>query len=484
MEGKDGSVSPEKLLHYCATHQVVVCTACRYAVQPAAIPRHLKDIHHIQSNQRRPFIAYANTLKLKKPEEVEPPRPGQFPLPYLPLEQGWRCDAPGCDYLCASIKRMETHWTAEHGRKGYSKSDWSSVPLQSFFRGNRLRYFTSSTWSSDNVATTLSDNQHKRRLKGKYNLDSLDSETLDHYFSYFYKSFVTNDETERIWVDVVPGLAYDTPFLLQGILACTTLHRAYLNPEMRQVYTLRACAHQDAAIPQFRHAINHPDEKNCDAIMSFAYILVIYSLATDTESSMNPLLIVEDKNVDGEMNLILPQWLHFIRAGCSMLCEVWDRIENGPASALTSTWENQLRDQEIAARTNDLPHLPYFKSLVPRDGSWPEESIQIYLTAATALAESFAYIESAKGKFQVNPWNILGVWPVRVEMAFISLISKRHPGALILLAYYCIILKCMENLWYFEGRPMKLLAAIEDALDTRWRPCIQEPIEIVTGSKE
>ncbi|KAJ5314127.1 Cutinase [Penicillium atrosanguineum] len=481
MEETNGTVSPEKLLHYCATHQVLICTACRYAVQPAAIPRHLKDIHHIQSNQRRPFIAYANTLKLKKPEEVEPPRPGQFPLRYLPLEQGWRCEAPGCDYLCASIKRMETHWAAKHGRKGYSNSDWSYAPLQSFFRGNMLRYFTSSTRPVKNVATALYENQHMKRIKEKYNLDSMDSEILDHYFSSFYKSFVTNDQTERIWVDVVPGLAYDISFLLQGILACTALHMAYLTPEMRQEYTLRAYYHQDTAIPQFRHAINYPDEQNCDAIMSFAYILVIYSLATDTESSKNPLLIVEDEIVDGEMNLILPQWLHFIRAGCSMLCEVWDIIENGPASALAYTWESQLKDQEIEA--GDLPYLPYFKSLVPSDGSWSEESIRIYHVTATALAESFAYLESAKGNYQVNPWNILGVWPVRVEMAFFSLISEKHPGALIILAYYCIILKDMEKLWYFEGRPAKLLVSIEDVLDTRWHSRIQEPIKIVTGSK-
>lgn len=438
----------------------------------------------MSSNQRRAFIAYANTLKLKKPEEVTPPRSEQFPLPYLPLEQGWRCKALGCDYLCASTKRMEAHWTSQHGRKGYLHSDWSSAPLQSFFRGNMLRYFTSSMRPADNVAIKVPKNQHRRRIQRKYNLDSLDSEILDHYFHSFYKSFVTNDQTERIWLDVVPDLAYNIPFLLQGILACTALHMAYINPMKHHMYTIRACAHQDAAIPQFRHAIEHPDEKNCDAIMSFAYILVIYSLATDTKSSQNSLLIVEDAHASSnEADLIIPQWLHFMRAGCTMLCDVWDMIENGPASALATTWEDHLSEQETTVRIEDLPYLHYFKSLVPGDGSWSEEVVQIYQTAATALAESFACFGHAKEKSHINPWNILGVWLLHVEVAFISLVSERHPGALILLAYYCIILKEMDNCWYFEGRPVKLLVTITDALDTRWRPCIQEPIEIVTGSQ-
>ncbi|KAJ5811893.1 hypothetical protein N7474_008194 [Penicillium riverlandense] len=478
---RKGSLISEKLLHYCPAYQVLICTTCRYAVQPAAIPRHLKDIHHIHSNQRRPLIAYAKTLKLKNPKEVRSIQPEEFPLPYLPLEQGWCCEAQGCDYLCASTKRMESHWSAQHGRKGYPSGDWSAVPLQSFFRGNMLRYFTNphSSTKLDGDVAKISEKQHIRRIREKYNLDPIDAEVLDHYFSSSYKSFVTNETTERIWRDVVPDLAYNNPFLLRGILACTALHMTYLNRPQRQTYTLRACAHQDAALPQFRYAIDHPDKNNCDAIMSFAYLLVIHSFATDSESTTNSLLIVDDAHENSDKTeLILPQWLHFIRAGCSMLCDVWDRIESGPASALASAWEDQF-----VVGNDNLPYLDYFVSLVPGDGSWSDESTEIYKTAANALAGSFAYLERAKSKANVNMWNILAVWPMRVEVAFISLLSERHPGALILLAYYCMILKDVEDCWYFKGRPVKLLASIADVLDVRWYPYIQEPINVVTGSK-
>ncbi|KAJ5601791.1 hypothetical protein N7510_011325 [Penicillium lagena] len=477
---RKGSLLPEKLLHYCPAHQVLICTTCHYAVQPAAIPRHLKDIHHIRSNQRRPFITYAKTLKLKSPEEVRSIQPKEFPLPYLPLEQGWCCEAQGCGYLCASTKRMETHWSAQHGRKGYSNVDWSATPLQSFFRGNMLRYFTN-TYSSTKLGGNEAkiSGKHNRRIRERYNLDPIDVKILDHYFSSSYKSFVTNETTETIWLDVVPDLAYNNPFLLRGILACTALHMAYLNRPQRQTYTLRACAHQDAALPEFRYAINHPDEKNCDAIMSFAYLLIIYSFATDSENTTNSFLIVDETHENADKpELILPQWLHFIRAGCSMLCDVWDRIQSGPASALASAWEEQFD-----VGNDNLPYLDYFVSLVPSDGSWSDESTKIYKSAAHALATSFAYIERAKSKANVNMWNVLAVWPMRVEVAFISLLSERHPGALILLAYYCVILKDMEDCWYFEGRPVKLLASIADVLDARWCPYIQEPINVFIGSK-
>lgn len=165
-----------------------------------------------------------------------------------------------------------------------------------------------------------------------------------------------------------------------------------------------------------------------------------------------------------------------------MICNVWDRIENGPASALASAWD-ELGANKFEDEREDLPYLNYFKSLVLGDGSWSDESVELYQSAANTLNESFALYRRAKRKSHINPWRILGVWPVRLEIAFISLLSEGHPRALILLAYYCIILKNMKNCWYLEGRPAKLLQSIEDVLDTRWHPYIQEPIEAVMGLK-
>lgn len=103
---------------------------------------------------------------------------------------------------------------------------------------------------------------HIRRIQRKHNLSRLDAKALDNYFSSSYKSFVTNDQTGlRIWLDVVPDLAYNHLFLLQGILAskyATTygIPKSYKTADIPR-YTLHACAHQDWALPQFRHAIHH-----------------------------------------------------------------------------------------------------------------------------------------------------------------------------------------------------------------------------------
>nr|XP_035341511.1 uncharacterized protein TRUGW13939_02424 [Talaromyces rugulosus]QKX55332.1 hypothetical protein TRUGW13939_02424 [Talaromyces rugulosus] len=485
----DPYIQPHKLFYYSPTYRVVICTSCRYAVQPAAIARHLKEIHHIYRSQRRPFIAYTESLILESPEKVRPPPPEDFPVPHLPVHQGWRCQAPRCGYLCISTKRMQSHWPAKHRCKGDRTRDWIAVPLQTFFRGSLLSYFTKEPSLRQQASVAMSfpsvtdDGElvtkfpYIKKLQRQYELDYIGTSILEHYFDATYKTFVTNHSTEQIWLDIVPTLAYDNPFLLHGILACTSLHMAYIFPAHRHIYNLQACSHQSTALPLFRFAIDHPTEQNCDSIVVFAHLLVIYSFASDTDSSNYSLFLVDDDSNGNVKNcLAIPQWLHFIRAGCSMLCDVWDKVENGPVSALAATWED-----EIVVHDKSLPYMKHFLALIPGDSSWSSESISTYRNAATSLAESFAYLDSKDMESSITTWNVLGAWPLRIEDAYVDLLHERHPGALVLLAYYCIILKKLEKFWYFEGRAVKLISSIAGVLDERWHPSIQEAFERVIG---
>lgn len=462
----------QELLKYFPAYQVLICTSCRYALKPGGIVRHMKDIHHLQHEQRRPYTLYASNLKLKKPEDVSEPREEDFPMPYLPLEQGWRCEALRCDYLCVSTKRMENHWSAKHGRKGYPSNDWSPAPLQTFFRGNMLRYFTIHRGThhdrhQPSLAVTL---PYVQKMRDKYGLDAIDCLTLEHYFYSSHKSFATNGETEKIWLNVVSDLAYEHLFLLHGIIACTALHMAHLYPAQRQEYTVRAYAHQDSALPLFRDAMNRPTAQNCDAIMAFAYMLVVYTFATELDNENSLLLITNNPETSQEgEQLVLPQWLHFVRCGCSVLCDVWDKIETGPISVLANAWEHELNVGD-----SKFPYLDHFMSIVPQDGSWSDHVISVYQDGANALAEAFAYLDKTKTKTSVSTWYILDLWPVRLEDEFYDLIFQRHPGALILLAYYCVLMKPMDHCWYFEGRRAKLIAAITNVLDTKWHPYLQD----------
>lgn len=134
---------PEQLLQFHPTYKVLICKGCRYAIQPTGIARHLKEIHHIYRSHRRPYLSYASRFKLAEPQSVIQTGIGEFPVGLLPVLDGLQCTAAtGCGFLCASTKRMQNHWLSVHGRHGNANIDWRFTPLQTFFKGNLLHYFT------------------------------------------------------------------------------------------------------------------------------------------------------------------------------------------------------------------------------------------------------------------------------------------------------------------------------------------------------
>lgn len=135
-------MTPKDLLFYHDAYRIVICKACEYAIQPAAIARHLKDIHAIHRHHRRPYTNYVTKLSLSDPSELFSIVVADFPVPKLPVIGGLQYLNQGCGHLRATVKRMQSHWLASHQMPGFAALDWQLVPLQTFFGGNMLRYFT------------------------------------------------------------------------------------------------------------------------------------------------------------------------------------------------------------------------------------------------------------------------------------------------------------------------------------------------------
>lgn len=181
------SVQPSDLLQYLGEFKVIVCTSCQYALQPSAISRHLKDIHRILRSSRKPFVQYVSTLDLNSPETVIQSTDDlkEFPVPLLPVQDGLKCNHQGCSHLCVTEKRMKRHWAIEHGQPGRPGLDWSSVPLQTFFRGNSLRYFTKSPFPA-----VLLHQPPKKAL-----FRDLEAALLQHYIAFTSLTLADGIET-------------------------------------------------------------------------------------------------------------------------------------------------------------------------------------------------------------------------------------------------------------------------------------------------
>ncbi|KAL1850884.1 hypothetical protein Plec18170_006721 [Paecilomyces lecythidis] len=473
---------PAELLEYLAPYQVLVCSTCKYAIQPAAISRHLKEIHRLYRSDREPYLRHAFTFQLADAAEVIKAPIEQFPVPLLPILNGMICGHDNCDYLCASIKRMKRHWVSSHGCAGRENEDWYPVPMQTFFRGNLLSYFTDPCLNSTNAACS---SPTKRLTTAKVFLSTLCKERLyavdlDTHDALLFQHFVmststtiaTDESTKEVWQKVVPPLAGRFDFLMHAILACAALHLVHLDHPNRSAILMKAITHFDAALPLYRSTLAKLQDESAEAILAFAQLLAVNSFALQDENEQ--LLLVRLHNVED-----LPAWLYFARNGCEVLSEFWDHLEQGPLKSLIAAWEEPLVSisHDVKSKWSD-----YLLSLIPPPASanaWPQEVVQVYTNAATSLSHTFSIADALDAQF--TSWHILFIWPMEVSTEFITLLSACHPGMLILVAHYCILLRQLETVWYFKGRAKDLLDTVKSHLGEEYHHCIALPMREVAN---
>lgn len=283
---------------------------------------------------------------------------------------------------------------------------------------------------------------------------------LDHYLTSTYHTLSCNPDTDRAFREVVPQLAAEFPFLLHGILACSALHLAHCDPKNRSQYVVQAMRHQAHALPSFRWTILHVDPENGHAVLAFAFFLVVCSLSLDHDDERLFL------TTDGSESRPSIHWIHFLRNGCSMLCPIWPELISGPLAPLADLWRDDL---DVSPLPTD-PLLVTLLSAVPSGHGdpmhcWSDSEIEIYNDSAAKLADAFAFAE--RHGYAITIWDALNAWAMRVTPEYLCLLQRNHPGALLLLAYYSLLLRPLQTNWFLHHRINKLLDEINIRLEGR-----------------
>lgn len=358
----------------------------------------------------------------------------------------------------------------------------------------RARYFITVTMDSYLTDTNSQNNVEAQEIPLSYiakpssypSLTEPDAHLFHHYITSTSLSISNNTITKQLWQTTVPHLAHHHPFLLHGLLALSALHLAHLTPSQSASQIIAASTHQSLAMPLFRSAITSVTLQNSEAVLVFSHLLVLYSFASESQDERLFLISSSTSpNLPSTNEDILPPWLYFLRNGCSLLCDVWDHLESSPVHALADAW-----DIPITIPSTSTPLLTHLLSILPPSSPspstssslWTGESTTLYATAAHALSAAFASTSVLGDSF--TTWDALRVWPMRLSIEFLELLKGLHPGALVLLAHYCILLKRVRGAWYFEGRAERLLSMILKHLDVEWHWAIRWPLEEIGISSQ
>lgn len=242
---------------------VLICLRCRYAVQKSALNSHLLR-HKIYREERKRLVASVSHLNVLEPDEVSTPAPSSPALAYMTKFAGLRCTVAQCGHLTVSMKRMKLHWKQTHGSLELPIRDSDlarDAVLQTFFRGNKVRYFeVESTYTADldnpishDETSHLDPSDHlvqPRNSDGVQSpIPSIEPQSLlspgnesDMCMLRYFHHFVTvtsltlpfNIDSPlkgRHWQEAVISEALQYSWLMQGLLAISACHMVVLTTD-------------------------------------------------------------------------------------------------------------------------------------------------------------------------------------------------------------------------------------------------------------
>jgi hypothetical protein len=288
-----------------------------------------------------------------------------------------------------------------------------------------------------------------------------------------------NANIRTFWCIETPKLAVHYPFLMHEILAISAFHKAYLEPEERSKYYELGIHHQDLAIKETRKALPSLGADNAGAMFATGAIISLTAFAATglgaRSGSTKPGSAVDDL-----VDIFALQQGMF-----SILSQNHAHVTGGPFAALLSDAE------EGESEEPEQPLLISISAQIATVAAFLEaQPLAAPVRSETLGALSwlkFGLDSSNAPRTTSRDLRFLFYWPNRLSPVYCSMLRRKEPAALVVLAYYAVACRAAESFyWFMEGWAERIVRAIADelAIDPRWRPILQWPWNCIMGTPQ
>lgn len=294
---------------------------------------------------------------------------------------------------------------------------------------------------------------------------------MHHYTAKAYRTLSYSPSVNEALQYDVPRQAFSEPSLLHQLHAFSALHLAFQNPSHRQRYLVRAYQHQDKAFEKITSVLDSElTQDNCHGVYAASIFLIICAFATLPCSEIhNPRFNPIDSL--GEIFTLM--------SGMAAILMASDKeLRTGPLKDIFSEPSNHghsvSRLQEVS---NQLMRAKE-KLSDPLGDLYDSNSLHA-VDAASALIEAIA--DGSKNTSSTPAeLRIVFVWPLWLTLSYLELLQRRHPSALVILAYYGVVLFHAEQTsWFLQQWAGSLLLGIREQLQgTPYYEMLEWPLSI------
>lgn len=259
----------------------------------------------------------------------------------------------------------------------------------------------------------------------------------------------------------------EAPYLLHQLLAFSARHLAFVHPERAGSLKHLADTLQTRAVSLFNMSdwSQRVDRSNCVEILLFSVALGHHLLA--------------------DMLAKRPGGLEGFVAHCTQCMDTQRGIYTVAKSAWPLLLETDLApslnwSKGFTSRRPKGDDCDGVLDLVDRSPSLTEDDKQACRTAINYLQVGLDAIPLDQEATEGNPYQMLFSWTMLVPQEFTRLVADRRPEAIVVLAYYAMLLYHGRFMWQVQDAGAYIMGLIVDYLPPEWHPWLEHPREWIS----
>lgn len=312
---------------------------------------------------------------------------------------------------------------------------------------------------------------------------------LMHHFTSSYSEIMTEhfDILETMWQHEMPRIAFRSQYVMHGLLGFSALHLATTQPERASLLRASATNHLDQALVFYRQDNGPATAENSDARFTFTWLVAMFAFAIP--SSVSPInAMVELFSLVRGIEVVLQESLIWIIQGPFAPILTRAFVENKGLSVDGSALSMAFAFQASTSHTNgvdcvvgeDLPEgmdfgLNHLDFMIGMQNMIPEERRTCVLVL-TELKQLYAQMLSSQASCGMS---MVMCFPKQDPTHFSLLLKRRVPQALIILAYYTVLLDLLDTRWWINGWGRRVLSDVVSNLGDEWKSWIDWPVQTV-----
>ncbi|KAM3084005.1 hypothetical protein ACMFMG_001888 [Clarireedia jacksonii] len=275
-------------------------------------------------------------------------------------------------------------------------------------------------------------------------------------------------ERRQIKSEHVFKYAFSASYLMHELLACAALYCYKTRPDQSQFYHDEAMKLQGESLRLFNESVKEINIENIIPAFFYSGILGL-NLFIDAFSTPTASM---DKFLDRLVHSIT------IMRGIRTItgAKWWEYLRTSEISGLIQDDEGDPNHKDDISDT-----LDEFQAELHQYPILEDNECQVLQDAVGRLR--WSYISGlAHVKNGVHPSRIVTAWPITVSTEYTVLLARRRPGALLVLAYFSILLHKCQVHWAVGQSGTHLLNVVGAYLSTDHEKWLERPRSMVFES--